>query len=186
MANVLIVYGTTEGHTAKIASFIADVGRNAGHDVEVRHGGLDGAGAGLGAFDAIIVGASVHETRHQKYIREFIRSHREWLEKIPSAFFQVCLTSVKRDEEHVRQATEVVEHMTRETGWKPARVGLFAGALLYTQYNWMKRFVLKLIVKREGGDLDTSKDYEYTDWEQVRVWSQEFFGSLASSPRANA
>ena len=36
MKKLLIPYGTTEGQTAKIASFIRDVLRDLGHDVELR------------------------------------------------------------------------------------------------------------------------------------------------------
>jgi menaquinone-dependent protoporphyrinogen oxidase len=183
MAKVLVLYGTTEGHTAKIAHFVADVGRGLGHEVEVVHGATEDR-IDLSCYAGIIVGASVHETRHQKYVRDWIRAHRQVLERVPSAFFQVCLTSVVRDDEHQRQAAEVVARMSEETGWRPSRVGYFAGALLYTQYSWWKRFVLKQIAEREGGDTDTSRDHEYTDWDQVRAWAQETFAAIESRAAA--
>lgn len=51
-----------------------------------------------------------------------------------------------------------------ETGWHPTRVKPVAGALLYTKYGLLLRFVMKLIAKRAGGATDTSRDHKYTDW----------------------
>jgi menaquinone-dependent protoporphyrinogen oxidase len=178
MAKVLILYGTTEGHTAKVASFVADLGRRAGHDVRVAHGASIGSDPDVAACDAILVAASVHEGRHQKYVRDWIVEHRPLLEEKPSAFLQVCLTSTVRDAEHDRQAEEVVEHMSADTGWKPADVAYVAGALKYTEYSWLKRMLMKHIAKAQGGDTDTSKDHEYTDWAALERWSEAFFEKI--------
>jgi menaquinone-dependent protoporphyrinogen oxidase len=52
-----------------------------------------------------------------------------------------------------------------------------AGALLYTQYGLLKRFIMKLIVKRQGGSTDTSVDHEYTDWAALQRFVDEFMTS---------
>ncbi len=44
---------------------------------------------------------------------------------------------------------------------------MIAGALRYTQYNWLTRFFMKRIVAKAAGDTDTSRDHKYTDWLQV-------------------
>ncbi len=186
MAKVLLVYGTTEGHTAKVASFIADVGRRVGHDVRVVHAASFGEDVDVRSYDAILVGASVHEGHHQKYVREWIRDHRAALEKVPSAFFQVCLTSVTQDPQHDAQAREVIGAMTRETGWTPNDVAYVAGALKYTQYSWLKRMLMKQIAKHEGGDVDTMKDHEYTDWSSLERWSRMFFERLSARAQPTA
>ena len=47
-------------------------------------------------------------------------------------------------------------------------VGIFAGALRYTQYGLIKRHFMKRISKdRVSADTDTSRDYEYTNWNDV-------------------
>ena len=53
----------------------------------------------------------------------------------------------------------------RETGWHPTVIRAVAGALLYTKYSFLLRFVMKRIARKAGAGTDTSKDYEYTDWE---------------------
>lgn len=52
------------------------------------------------------------------------------------------------------------------------------GALPYTRYNWLKK-IMKRIVSKAGGDTDTTRDYEYTDWDDLRVFAREFAGRLA-------
>ena len=39
-----------------------------------------------------------------------------------------------------------------------------AGALAYSHYNLLVRFIMKRIARSAGADTDTSHDYEYTDW----------------------
>jgi menaquinone-dependent protoporphyrinogen oxidase len=54
-------------------------------------------------------------------------------------------------------------------------VGLFGGALLYRQYGILKRYMMKWIVRdKPGMSLDTSRDYVYTDWDQVKRFAEEF------------
>jgi len=66
MTKILVLYGTTEGHTAKIAEHIAETVRANGHDVEVREGSKLPAGFSVEAFDGVMVGASVHMGKHQR------------------------------------------------------------------------------------------------------------------------
>lgn len=41
-------------------------------------------------------------------------------------------------------------------------------ALLYTKYDFFKRFLMRIISKRSGGDTDTSRDFIYTDWDKLK------------------
>jgi menaquinone-dependent protoporphyrinogen oxidase len=46
-------------------------------------------------------------------------------------------------------------------------VATLGGALRYTQYGFLKRFLMKQISRRHNGPTDTSRDYEFTDWQRV-------------------
>jgi menaquinone-dependent protoporphyrinogen oxidase len=46
--------------------------------------------------------------------------------------------------------------------------------LKYTQYDFFKRLIMKMISKREGRTTDTSQDYEYTDWNAVKKFVNDF------------
>jgi menaquinone-dependent protoporphyrinogen oxidase len=168
MASVLIVYGTTEGQTRKIAARMAELASEYGHAATV----ADAAGAAVhvprGRYDAVMVAASVHRLRHQTSVKRFVRENLRLLEHVPSAFFSVSLSAAGKEPRQREGARRCAEAFLKETGWKPGMVRLVAGALAYSRYGFVTRWVMKQIARREGGDTDTSRDYEYTDWEQLR------------------
>ena len=63
---------------------------------------------------------------------------------------------------------------------------VFAGALMYTEYNWLVRMVMKSIARHEGGSTDTSHDTEYTDWTEVDHFAEAFFSRPELNPRDGA
>ena len=71
MASMLVVYGTTEGQTAKIAQHIGATFQRLGHEATVRHASELGA-TKVSEFDAVIVGASLHERRYQRAVLDFL------------------------------------------------------------------------------------------------------------------
>ena len=174
MTRVLIAYGTSEGHTATIAEYVAAVIRAQGHgaytmDVE-RAGAADPAG-----YDAVIVGASIHMGKHENYVLSFVRENRDALERLPSAFFSVSLAAHDNTEQARREVEGYIEKFVQQTGWRPLKVGLFAGALLYTRYGFFKRWIMKNIARdKRSPDTDTSRDYVYTDWDSVKRFAEEF------------
>ena len=56
-----------------------------------------------------------------------------------------------------------------------------AGALLYSKYNPLVRFVMKRIAKEAGAAHDTSRDYEYTDWVGLDRFVDELADEFSSS-----
>jgi menaquinone-dependent protoporphyrinogen IX oxidase len=80
-----------------------------------------------------------------------------------------------------KEIEDYIERFEEETGWHPEKVGIFAGALLYSQYGFIKRRMMK------RKDTVTSRDYEYTDWNEVQRFTEEFLKGFtresARSPR---
>src|SRR3712207_4580307 len=181
MMRVLIPYGTSEGQTAKISEYLADVIRD--HDHEAYALDIKGSGAlDPDGYDAVIVGASIHMGKHEDYVRDFVRENRDTLERLPSAFFSVSLAAYDDPEE----AEGYIEEFVQETGWRPAMVALFGGALLYTQYGFIKRYVMKRIARHKGSQYtDTSRDYVYTDSENVKHFAEEFLELYGTHTPAN-
>jgi menaquinone-dependent protoporphyrinogen oxidase len=129
---------------------------------------------------AVIVGASVHVGKHEDYVRDFVEKNREPLEGVPSAFFSVSLTAREHTDEARAQTREYVENFVQETGWHPDVVGIFGGALRYTQYGFVKCHLMKKISKDMGSaDTDTSRNYEYTDWDDVRHFAEDFLQRIS-------
>ena len=178
MAKVLILYGTTEGQTAGIAEVITDVIREMGHEAEavdikrVSDTLPDG-------YDAVIIGASIHMGKHDKHVVEFVHKNHDTLERLPSAFFSVSLAA----QGDTQEAAGYVDRFEDETGWRPGRVALFGGALLYTHYGFIKRHMMKKIAGEKPGQLgtDTSRDYVYTEWDAVRRFAEHFADQLQTT-----
>ena len=171
MTKILIGYGTTEGQTARIAEYIADVIRGQGHEAQV----LDlkrSKDVPLDGTDAVVIGGSIHMGKHEESVGDFVRKNRGALERLPSAFFSVSLAA-HGDMENARA---YVENFEQQTGWRPTQVGYFGGALLYRQYGLIKRLMMKKIVRDKPGNLslDTSRDHEYTEWDDVRRFAKDF------------
>ena len=55
----------------------------------------------------------------------------------------------------------------------------------YTRYNWFIRRVMKRIAAKAGGDTDTTRDHEYTDWQDLRRFTEQF-GLLVARPATAA
>jgi menaquinone-dependent protoporphyrinogen oxidase len=183
MGEIAIVYGTTEGQTAKIAESLASTLRELGHGARAVHAADPPADFRLEDEDGVIVAASVHEGQHQRYIRDWVTEHLAWLREHPSAFVSVSLTSADRGEEPDRLAQGLVEDFVQTTGWQPETVLKAAGALRYTHYSWLKRMLLKQISKSHGGPTDTNRDHEFTDWAEIRRFAESFADRLGSSGR---
>src|SRR5262249_9142664 len=124
-------------------------------------------------YDAVCVAASVHVGHHEREMIAFVRSHRDELVRTSAAFVSVSLSQAGVQDAHASpeqrsRAAEDVKQMintfVRETGWQPAHVLPVAGALMYRQYNVLIRFVMKRIARKAGAPTDTSRNYEFTDW----------------------
>ena len=174
MASILVLYGTSEGQTAKVAERLAATLTDRGHETTVGDAGARGVEVDPAAFDAVLVGTSIHVGTQQEPIVEFARANRETLAALPTGLFQISLSSATDDPERRGEAAGYVENFVEETGWQPDRVGLFGGALRYSEYGFLKRLLMKRIAKDATGDTDTDRDYEYTDWPEVTAFANDF------------
>ncbi len=178
MAHLLVLYGTSEGQTRKIARFIADTLRDQAHTVDLMAASEFEDWPSPDAYDAVIVGASVHSGQHQAAVQTVVADHRSVLNRRPSAFFSVSLAVL--DEDHHEEAERYVSNFLDETGWAPDEVTTVAGALRYTKYSVIKCFIMKQISKSSGRPTDTSRDFEFTDWDQVARFVDRFLQHVES------
>jgi menaquinone-dependent protoporphyrinogen oxidase len=162
MPDALVLYASVEGQTARIAERIAAGLRSRGHRVDVARAGP----ADLSRYQGIIVGASVHYGHHPAALARALRAAR--LPSAKTAFFSVSLGAKER------YATRFL----RKARWHPQLVAVFAGALKYSMYGPLKRVVVRVFAAIAGHDTDTSRDYEYTDWDAVDAFAAAFSSQL--------
>ena len=167
---VLIVYGTTEGQTRKIAQFIADTMTDAGHSVEV----VDGTNTRdvvLDRFDKIVVAASVHLSHFHDGVLDFAERHHETLKARNAAFVPVSLSAASDDQEDIDGIHACVETFIRQTGWQPAHVEHVAGAFRFSRIDFFKTWALRHIADKKGIKVNPDEDLELTDWDALAAFS---------------
>lgn len=177
MSEFAIVYTTREGQTARVAHHIADQLRADGSAV-VHVFSMDEAPYRLRDFDAIAIGGSVHFGHHESELMEYVRKHRDELTARPSAFFSVSGSAGSELDQFANQASDYATEFIDQTGWNPDVVGIFAGAIKYTQYGFIKKRVMRHIARKEGEPTDMSEDHELTDWTDVDAFAADLAAHL--------
>ena len=175
MSSILIVHSSFDGQTERVAVRIAEVLGRLGHQVEVRP--VD-THPPVGSFDAVIVGGAVRIGTYARALRTWTREMEPALRTRPNAFFSVCL-SAAGPHANLEEAQRCVDKFKAQAEWEPHETRIFGGALPYRRYNMALRLMMRFIVSRAGGDTDTSRNYEYTDWDAVEGFAQGFARRLA-------
>lgn len=174
---VLIIYGTSYGQTEKIANRMSDGLRRRGFVVELCNAATHRPLLPLEQYAGVVVGCSLIARGHQPAIKAFISEHVSTLNQVPSAFFQVS-ASAGSASPHARQAAQrILDDFLAKEGWTPLLSESLPGAINYTRYNLLLKWYMKKASAKNGGSTDTSRDHEYTDWDQV----ERFANAIASA-----
>jgi menaquinone-dependent protoporphyrinogen oxidase len=180
MARFLVIYGSAYGQTQRIARRIADHLTSRGHAVCMYRGDSLPKHLRMDDYDEVVVAASIIRGRHQRYIRDFARRHHEQLNSMRSAFVSVSGAAQGSPE----QARRYIDEFILQTGWNPRYPASFAGAMAYTQYGPLLRWITRVVSKRRGGPTDTSRDHEFTDWQAVDRFAERLAKAMPPSPES--
>ncbi len=175
---ILIIYGTGEGQTRKIARFMEEALQAQQHQVVIAD--VTEEPPTPAGYDLVFIGSSIHAHKYNPAIEQYVLDHLTSLNTKPSAFFSVCLAVASGLEEERKEAEEIANEFQRRTGWKPQEVSHMAGALRYTKYDYFKKLIMRMIAKKQGQSVDTSVDTEYTDWDAVKEFVVAFTDSKAT------
>ena len=186
VTTVAIIYATTHGQTQRVAVRLAMALAGQGLQAAAFHVREvpDGIPQGYGG---VILAASVHMGRHQREMVRFVRRHRASLQALPNAFVSVSLSQAGADnprlrdterEQHLLAVRAMMHRFVRRTRWDPLHMLPVAGALRYTQYGFLLRWMMQRIAIRAGHATDTSRDREYTDWDALDRFAAAFAGEL--------
>ena len=165
----LVLYSSVDGQTLKIINHISQLveGELVIFDID-QNPEID-----FSLYDKVLVGASVRYGNFRKNLLEYLNTHKAQLDLLPNAFFVVCLTA-RKPEKATPGTNAYMLKFDQLSQWQPRLKGVFAGALLYSRYNWWQTLIIQLIMKITGGSTDKSQDIELTDWSKVAVFSKDF------------
>lgn len=174
MSRILIAYASFYGQTRKIAETIAAHLRGKGHIVELA-AACASPPPPVEDYDAVVLGSCVEFGHHARPIVEYITATRDPLREVPSYFFSVSMSAA---EAATPDPGGYLEDLFATTQWRPSVAIALAGGLPYRQYGFVLRMVMKLINRRTGHTTDTSRDHEFTDWQQVRRFAASIAADL--------
>ena len=168
MKSTLIVYSSTDGQTKKICSRIQDcLGNDFYSNImpmkEVTEDDLK-------KFDRIIIGASIRYGKHKPEIYQFIEQHKLLLNSKITAFFSVNAVARKSDKNKIDN-NPYIQKFISLTSWRPNHLEVFAGQIVYSKYKFIDKIMILLIMWLTNGPTDTSMIHEFTDWSEVKNFS---------------
>lgn len=176
----VILYSTRDGQTYKIAQHIAGMMQQQSTGVEcelvdltqVREWRWDD-------YDCVLIGASIRYGHFVPELLSFVTQHQKSLSQKVSGFYSVNLTA-RKPEKATPQTNGYTVKFLDASPWTPDLCAVFAGALRYPRYRWFDRFMIRLIMKMTGGETDTSKEVEYTNWVEVDKFAVNLLKEAAS------
>lgn len=175
MKHVLIVYASREGQTRAIANRISEHLREAGL-VVTRVDAADRAATesiDLERHDLLVFGASLHAGGLEREIRAFVQAHAQQIEKRPRSFFLVSLSAATKDPRvRAEFLADARRKLNRQIPVVFEDTEMIAGALRYSKYPLPLKWLMRRIAAEAGEETETSRDYEFTDWEQVERYAE--------------
>jgi menaquinone-dependent protoporphyrinogen oxidase len=168
----LVLYSSCDGQTLKIAkrivSHLEDTGTITLADLSAKH-----QWPNPNDYQKVIIGASVRYGKLRPVLYEYIRQFQDALEAKPNAFFLICL-SARKKEKSTPETNVYMKKFISRSPWDPKLQAVFAGALVYSKYNWWQTRIIQLIMKMTGGSTDSSQDIEFTVWDKVDQFAKKF------------
>lgn len=169
---VLVLYGTVEGQTAKVAGFVADQVRALGHEADLQDSDAPEP-VEFGDVDAVILAGSVHQRRHPRHFEALLAGLKEDLSRRKTLLLSVSLNAAFG--EGREEAQEYVTELKMRTGFEPDSEMLVAGAVRSSEYDYFAMQVIRHVVLR-GRKADDSGEHEFTDWEALAAGVEKFLG----------
>lgn len=169
MANILIIYSTTDGHTRSICERLQGIAAD-GNDVDLI-AMADQPGTDIAPYDKVVIGASIRYGKHQKEVFDFIERNRTALEGKTNAFFSVNVVA-RKPGKNTPETNPYLQKFLRKIAWQPANLAVFAGKLDYPRYGTFDRTMIRFIMWMGKGPTDPTLTVEFTDWDKVDEFGQ--------------
>ena len=165
MQNSIIIYSSVDGHTKEICEKIA------GHMIGDSDIFSVDDNPEIQNYEKIIIGASIRYGKYRTKLFDFIESNIEVISEKENAFFSVNVVA-RKAEKNTPNTNPYVQKFLNSTTWIPNKVEVFAGKIDYPKYKFLDKYAIKFIMWITKGPTDTSKRYEFTDWDKVKNFAK--------------
>lgn len=161
---ILVTAASKYGATSEIASALADMLSERGHEIDLVP--IE-AVTGVDAYDAVVAGSAVYAGRWLKPAREFVERGATSLAERPVWLFASGpVGDPPKPNEDPVDASSLVER----TGARDHHV--FAGKLDRSRLNFGERAIAMALRAPEG---------DFRDWDDVRTWASDIADALAET-----
>lgn len=181
MKKALLLYSTIDGQAFAIVSKIAL--RIAEHAEDIQYEIYDlwkMPEINLDDYSALLMGAAIRYNKFDKPFLNFINRNFQQLNEMKTAFFCINLTARKPGKD-TPETNSYTRNFLAKTLWKPNITGVFAGSLRYPRYTWYDKIIIKSYMWLEGEKQDLSKEYNYTNWQKVDEFAEQFIALVRQS-----
>lgn len=179
MAKILLLYSSVYGLSRRICERLQSRLVGLGHQVDLQP--LVAGTAVPPGHDAIVIGASIRQGKHNPSVIEFITRNLALLQAKPSAFFSVNLVA-RKPAKNTPQTNPYLLRFLSNCPWQPKLLGVFAGELDYQRYGPFDRYAVRLIMWLNKGPTDLKTKTEFTNWDEV----ERFAGRVDALARGSA
>ena len=167
MKKILLTYSTVDGHTKTICKKILSYSKTSQVDILPIDRSIN-----IKDYDTVVIGASIRYGKYREEIFEFIKENEELLNSKDNAFFSVNVVARKENKNKPETNPYLIKFLNN-ISWQPKIVDVFAGKIDYPNYKFLDKYAIKFIMWITKGPTDTSKVYEFTDWNRVKSFAEK-------------
>ena len=167
MKKILLTYSTVDGHTKTICEKILSYSETSQVDILPIDRSIN-----IKDYDTVVIGASIRYGKYREEIFEFIKENEELLNSKDNAFFSVNVVARKENKNKPETNPYLIKFLNK-ISWQPKILDVFAGKIDYPKYKFLDKYAIKFIMWITKGPTDTSKVYEFTDWNRVKSFAEK-------------
>ena len=167
MKKILLTYSTADGHTKTICEKILSYSKTSQVDILPIDSSIN-----IKDYDTVVIGASIRYGKYREEIFEFIKENEELLNSKDNAFFSVNVVARKENKNKPETNPYLIKFLNK-ISWQPKILDVFAGKIDYPKYKFLDKYAIKFIMWITKGPTDTSKVYEFTDWNRVKSFAEK-------------
>ena len=167
MKKILLTYSTVDGHTKTICEKLLSYSKTSQVDILPIDSSIN-----IKDYDTVVIGASIRYGKYRDEIFEFIKENEELLNSKDNAFFSVNVVARKENKNKPETNPYLLKFLNK-ISWQPKILDVFAGKIDYPKYKFLDKYAIKFIMWITKGPTDTSKVYEFTDWNRVKSFAEK-------------